>query len=692
MITIEYELDIDMETETRTYHPPKEISEGLKNIFKLRGPNSSGKSTFMNVVALGSYGLYKGKVPDSIRERMKDLIESEYKNLEFKLVIHDPVTGRILKSEKKKKYPDIKVSESRDGGKTFEIIIAERFEKEYNLIYDIPENPVGRLKELVDEISEIQKRSIGKIRDLQRFTEDVSKTISGSRSDAEIVNMKRQLDELKNQFDEFDIGREEVYVKALEGLMIATRLKELKFKSDEAKSAYDKSKKHAGLKEKEDSKNDHKEQMALLNTKIKELLISKLPLTTNANRIKYPRYDKLKELMEKMDSDPNTYIQQKDILKEIKGGIQDVKLYAEAIKSSDDDGELRVITELINTLKPYLYKNLVLPEIGSLDKLHEILTKRFDSMSESYDIKTVNDAVVYAETFMKKIDEINEVVSKITPVREDIHDTIDESIRVENLRNAYEMANNNVVFYVKNVSSLENITLANVEEKISEFNLLTKKEFENKKYDDIKEAHSSASKLFKDDKERKDHLWHNITRLENSIKMESSKEKSEFLDRKRDIDILKDEINDLLLKMSDSNRKLDIVKTKNYGPYGKDDPFFKSVWRYLGKRLRTIRHEDREYSVSEVNLIETLIVAEDGTKIRLTDMGTGQSQLSYLKGLLSADDNRMIIALFDEVSTMTDSTLDVLLEELQILQEKGKLMLGMTVSPSEKIEVDEYGI
>ena len=73
-------------------------------------------------------------------------------------------------------------------------------------------------------------------------------------------------------------------------------------------------------------------------------------------------------------------------------------------------------------------------------------------------------------------------------------------------------------------------------------------------------------------------------------------------------------------------------------------------------------------------------------------MGTGQSQLSYLKGLLSADDDRMIIALFDEVSTMTDSTLGVLLNEFEILQKKGKLMVGMTVSPADKIKVDQYGI
>lgn len=137
---------------------------------------------------------------------------------------------------------------------------------------------------------------------------------------------------------------------------------------------------------------------------------------------------------------------------------------------------------------------------------------------------------------------------------------------------------------------------------------------------------------------------------------------------------------------------MNVIERKDYGIYKKNDSFFKSVWLYLGKRLKNIRHLDKEYLASEVNLIDGIITTDDKTEIHLSDMGTGQSQLSYLKGLLSADDDRMIIALFDEVSTMTDSTLEVLFEEFEKLQKKGRLMIGMTVSPADNIEVRSYGI
>ena len=690
MIKINYTLDVDMDTEKRTYHPSEKLSGGLKNISRLRGPNSSGKSTFMNIVALGSHGLQNEKVPNSVKDRMKDLVESEHKDLEFELIIHDPVTDTILKSEKKKNYPDIKVSESLDGGKTYNLIAPENFEKKYNLIYDIPENPVGRLNDLVGEIKEVQKNFYDKTRSLQNDIEGISIDISSSRSDAEIESMNRDLKKYEAELNNIDMHDEELRNKALQGLMISLKLEDLKSKSDDAKATYDNFKKKIGGKK--SSSDDNKTHLANLTKQIQSMNLAKLPLLTNANRIRYSRYDQLKEQVNMLENDSVTYINEKGIPNEIRQEVSNAKMFAESIKPSDDDQELKLISDLIRILEPHCNKNFALPEVGLLDKFYETLTSKFKQMNSAYDKQIVEGVIINANKILKAMDEINEIINNIAPSDDDPMASFDDSSKKERLKSLYNAANKSVTNYVTGISSKEGITLANYMEKISGFNLLTKNEFAGKKYDDVRKAHEEHNRKYTDKISEKSRIEHNIGRLKRNLQAEESKGKSEFLEYREDINILTDEIHSLVNILYKAGEKLSAIEGKDYISYDKNDSFFKSVWGYLGKRLRIIRHEHKEYLASEVNLIDGVIIADDGTKIHMSDMGTGQSQLSYLKGLLSANDNRKIIALFDEVSTMTDSTLNVLLDEFQDLQKKGKLMMGMTVSPSEEMEVEEYGV
>lgn len=690
MIKINYTLDVDMDTEKRKYHPSEKLSGGLKNIFRLRGPNSSGKSTFMNIVALGSHGLHRGKVPDSVKDRMKDLLESEHKDLEFELIIHDPVTDTVLKSKKEKNYPDIKVSESLDGGETYSLITPETFERKYNLIYDIPENPVGRLNDLVGEIKEVQDNSYKKTRDLQEYVEKVSAQISSSRSDADIKRMKNDLEKYKSELEKIDISDEKIRNEALKGLMMSLKLEELKSKSDDSKRAYDNFKKE--VKGKKGSSSDIKNHMTNLNKKIQNMLNIRMSFLINANRIQYSKYNQLKKQMEKLERDPDTYIRQKRIPEEIKQEVINIKLFAKSIKTSDDDQELKLISELIRLLEPHRDKNLNLPEIGPLNKFYKILTEQFNQMNSAYDKKMVDNIIVNADNILELMEEIDIIISKMPPSDNDPVASFEDSSKKERLKSSYDVANRSVKNYVRDISGKEGITLANLKKKISEFNILTNNEFSDKKYDDVRKIYEEQNKKYNEKESEMEGIKHNINRLERNINAEEEKGESDFLEHKDDINRLKDEIHKTVLLLNEAGRKLYAIENKKYSNHDKNDPFFESVWKYLGKRLRVIRHEHKEYPASKVNLIDGIIVAEDGTKIHMSDMGTGQSQLSYLKGLLSADDNRKIIALFDEVSTMTDSTLNVLLDEFQDLQKKGKLMMGMTVSPAEEIEVEEYGI
>ena len=116
--------------------------------------------------------------------------------------------------------------------------------------------------------------------------------------------------------------------------------------------------------------------------------------------------------------------------------------------------------------------------------------------------------------------------------------------------------------------------------------------------------------------------------------------------------------------------------------------YFEHVFSYLGKRVGRFRHIDQDYESTKIDLIKKEILTKCGKLIKIADLGTGQSQSAYLKGLLSGNDDRKIIALFDEVAMMDARSLNAVYEKLKELQNKGKLLIGIIIQKAEKLKVN----
>ena len=67
MIEYDYRLEHDYANEKKVYVPkyPKE----LPNLVCIEGPNSSGKSTLLHLLALGCHGLKVGLVPEPLKDK-----------------------------------------------------------------------------------------------------------------------------------------------------------------------------------------------------------------------------------------------------------------------------------------------------------------------------------------------------------------------------------------------------------------------------------------------------------------------------------------------------------------------------------------------------------------------------------------------------------------------------------------------
>lgn len=162
MIDYDYRLTIDMGTKKPTYVPDDEYKGPLKNIFRIEGPNMSGKSTLMNLIAISAFGLKNKSVNKVLQKHLDDMVHDKSTELTFCVNIVDPVSGRAIRATRNSPDADILIEDS-DDGKNFSPISDDSFSRKYNLIYDIPDNPIDRLADISHEISVIHQNCSSKL-------------------------------------------------------------------------------------------------------------------------------------------------------------------------------------------------------------------------------------------------------------------------------------------------------------------------------------------------------------------------------------------------------------------------------------------------------------------------------------------------------------------------------------------------
>ena len=153
MIEFDYRIErIEDDKGGIAIYTPDKIPNKLYGLTYIEGPNSIGKSTLLDIIALGFYGLKNSAILDPLKEKMNNLLNSEHQKLLFKVNLTNREGIVNLISEKRSlTHKDIEVYElSNDGRKIH--LSSESFERKYKLIYDIPNNPTKRLSYLINEI------------------------------------------------------------------------------------------------------------------------------------------------------------------------------------------------------------------------------------------------------------------------------------------------------------------------------------------------------------------------------------------------------------------------------------------------------------------------------------------------------------------------------------------------------------
>ena len=100
MLKIDYTLITEKGAKTRTDTPLEEMKEVNGNVMLVQGPSSMGKSTVMNMIAIGSFGESDESLSNSVRTNLRELTSSSYRDLEFDIELENQYCSTKLSMSK----------------------------------------------------------------------------------------------------------------------------------------------------------------------------------------------------------------------------------------------------------------------------------------------------------------------------------------------------------------------------------------------------------------------------------------------------------------------------------------------------------------------------------------------------------------------------------------------------------------
>lgn len=712
MIEYDYLLERDMGEAGIVKLSPKVIPTEISNLVRIEGPNGIGKSTLLNIIALGFWGTDSRKIHPSLLEKMASLTSSDYQGLKFSVKITSGRETLILTSTKPARdNQEIIVQESIDGVH-FKPISRERFDEKYNLIYDIASNPIARLYDLLKDLRE-EERSIGcRFKEFASDLRTILKDIDNSRNLERLEQVRQNIDKIKqenlelvsaipNLASSFDLLEKHAYLQLYyHNLNEYNTLRAEKQEFENNNQDIESNNKKVGKQLLKCSKEIEDLRKKLLNNyqEASPLIKGTLP---DAQKIDL----KIWKTMNPYSTDENDLNALHDEAFHLHN-ILSVEF--ENIKSQNAFQDAAVLEGLIQALKGFENSPLMIPKLSVtiadlINILKEDNEKNFVLMSKYRNIQSVlnmlTDLGEESSELLLKLEETKGISQDRKKTTEAIATILS---RKNELKGMQESLSN----YLKKIDFYYNKCLS--------------KNFDGSKlkmlpYKDLSQGLPSNKDLEYFLTLTEEQINHRIAELYADLKRRRTKKEendtvlgifeSELADLEKqqphELEAYKSEITSLMNKANAVSQKLlanydlnivNLIEKKVDKKAVERDPskrkHYDEISHYLAHRIGVFPHMDKKYRAVEVDLISGIILTEDKAIIHVNDIGTGHSQSTYLCSLLNvADDGRKIIALFDEIAMMDDKSLEPLCNKIVSLNEANRLLVGILVQRSEQFQM-----
>lgn len=706
MLKYDYIIKRDEGDEIREYRPgfiPKELAD----VVYIEGQNSSGKSTLLNMIALGFFGLKlkEDELNPALRERLKNLLYSEHQDIVFNIEIQNNKLSTVLKASKSD-FSSKQFQVRKRVGDNERPIGPEQFHKEYKLIYDVPSNPLERLAQLLKEIRNSQLLRGNQVTMLNHF---IKKTIDEVRDSKDPKQLAELIETLKTQQKDCgqhikELDRKYEFLKEFEKFYFTKtylEYKELLNKVKEEINKIEKSKQEIKKEEKEHAKDE--------DTLLKRI-------AENAQDVKncyHKATAYLKSLVPDserhhfriwIDTSINDEINQPEIFQSLRQEAEYfINLLPDILDAYDEDKiqEANFLKALLRVLNDYSHSKITIPETNkNVAEFIKILEEKVHHFEE---IITKNQNICDCIEHVKKMKECLEQAIQLTTeykskVKE--HGKAIENVKVASAATEYKQLKKQKYFLEEKLTffakELVKINLDELEAENILSTLRYTKEFdtyegytENQLFDKL----NYIKKEIHEDQQKKDRFERIIftTQLEiDRIKKKKPHKYQRYLPKLEKYFKLVQNLEKKLTVTFDSYIKMMINKEKDIASFSDEEKKYShKIAEFLAEKIRYIRHIDQNFLIKKIDVINEELLTEENKTIKFKDIGTGQSQGAYLIGLLSMTDNRKIIALIDEVAMMDSLTLEPIFVKLKELYKEKKLLLGIIVQKSDQNKVKQ---
>lgn len=704
MIEYDYTIKRNEEDEVVVYSPDK-IPKQLPNLIYLEGPNSSGKSTLLNMIALGLHGLKKENLNPALKHKMESILDTSYQEVKFEFKIQNKdATLEIISLKEDSTESLIKVYEVNNGQKIS--ISPERFERDYNLIYDIPDNPTQRLNQLTESIKWLQQSRGNRTSSLTSHIQGVINDVKNSKDPERIKTLQEELKKAKKYYEDlfeenneneifFDILEKYTYCRSfLDYYNLFEQLEKI------VKELEKNNKKVKRVKKK---KNHKYEALISEANEILEILQARYDQATpTLKRLISKENDHLIRFWEKVNF--KDYLRNLEFSETFKKVLLTFKTILFSLVHDEKHEkileEAKIWGEIIDILEECETKDIVVPGIGKkisefIDSLKEANSDNENLLNYISNINNLIDLLDKMDENRNRLENIFEELGEIDQESGWFEDEIDTDYELEKAIEKQKEIQYFLDHYMKECAKKD----IGIEEIPITFDKVRAMEEINPyisySENQLLEKITHLQNYMHDQKIILKKKYNNIILLEKEIDRLGKKEPHKYQDKIEELtellrisQILKQK----LVKKYDSYIN-DLINRK-YSQDSKDnerEKYFELVSDYLGRRIGYIKYVDKDYKVISIDMVKGIIRTEEGKIIRLDDMGTGQGQSAYLMGLLNVSDNRKIIALLDEVAMMDKKSLSPIFKKLKELHDQDKLLLGIVVQMGNELKIDQIG-
>jgi len=690
---IKYDYTIERhETDTLSIYRPKAIPTELPNLVYIEAPNSSGKSTLLNLVALSFGGADHSGINDNLKSRMHTLLTSDYQKVSFDIKINRKDASYIINKEAASDLLFFSV-EDQEGRKEYAPDNVQRF---FNVVYDIPDNPLDQLNRLTDHIKSEQKNIRMILKDFQAYVQEQLRGAGNAKDKNKLEEKEYLYEKNKERLEEVehDVKLEKKYVEYVQKYLYLKFFNESKKEKDKLESEI----KHLSL-----GQNKFQKEKDNTTTRLRREMNDDINNCDDIHKEVFSdlknKFEVSREIFDKFNGiDVMTISEDHHIPRSVEQIINAAVDELEGKKKKISEEVIKkeqILRDLYNLLSRHKSENIVIP--GSEKTISDFLNVIQEERDKYKKDIEFNEILDHSVKRIFKLQNLMEgIVKKATRLYElnnnQSNADYDDVIKEQTLENKKSKLEKQKEKYRKYNSMCSKLGLnLNDEEEIKRILDEVRFNEEEKELREIKEheVDRHVEKISKNyntlSKELSD-LNKQDYYLKKEIESLSILEEHPYQDRQGE---LKNTIK-MLMDLTNRFKQFDdfitdISDKKNIINQNERQSYYDVLFRYVGKKIKTIRHIDVDYEVERIDLIQKQIITSSGKTIHFNDMGTGQSQSAYLIGKLnSLDQNKRHVVLFDEIAMMDKKSLMPVVQRLRELDDDGKLIAAMIVQRSDE--------